>query len=340
MKESGFVTPGPVNILFMSVGRRVELVRAFRDAYERLRLAGRIIAMDIDPLAPGLRVADIPLIVPRLDDPAFAPRLIEACREHQVSLVFPLIDPDIPVLGRLAPDLAAIGAHAATISSEHVATVSDKWQTYQFFNRLQLPTPKSWLPGDVDPERLEYPVFVKPRFGSASVHTYAARDPEELRFFQRYVPNAIIQELLPGPEITSDVVCDHTGSLLGVVSRRRIEVRWGEVAKGVTCLDPAFVTACRRIASVLRPAGPITVQGLLKDDVVHLTEINARMGGGLPLGIAAGADSPRWLLARAADLPVEIPPVGSYQKDVYLSRFDESVFLSRSTDGTFQSHHL
>jgi carbamoyl-phosphate synthase large subunit len=329
-----------LNILFTSVGRRVELLRAFRDAYRTLQLDGSIVATDIDPLAPALEVADVPLIVPRLDDPAYAPRLLEACRDHRVGLVFPLIDPDVPVLARMAPDLADIGAHVATVSAEHVGTVSDKWKTYQFFNRLQLPTPRSWLPGDVDPGRLGYPVFVKPRFGSASAHTYAARDPDELRFFQRYVPYAIVQDLLPGPEITSDVVCDQSGALMGVVSRRRIEVRWGEVAKGVTCFDPAVVTACSRIASVLRPHGPITVQGLVKDDVVHFTEINARMGGGLPLGIAAGADSPRWLLARAAGLPVEIPPVGSYQRDLYLSRFDESLFLSRSNEGTLQSHHL
>jgi carbamoyl-phosphate synthase large subunit len=316
------------------------LVRAFRNAYASLQLAGRIIAVDIDPLAPALGLADVPVIVPRLDDPGYAPKLLELCREHQISLVFPLIDPDVPVLAKMASELATIGTHVATVAAEHVDTVSDKWETYQFFRKLQVPTPKSWLPGDVDSNELAFPVFVKPRFGSASVHTYAARGPEELRFFQRYVRDAIVQEFLPGPEITSDVVCDQSGTLLGVVSRRRIEVRWGEVAKGVTCFDPIVAAACCRIASVLRPRGPITVQGLVKDDVVYFTEINARMGGGLPLGIAAGADSPRWLLARAAGLPVEIPPVGSYQQDVYLSRFDESLFLSRSTDGTFQSHHF
>ena len=48
------MTARSVNILFTSVGRRVELVRAFRRAYERLKLAGRIVAVDIDPLAPCL----------------------------------------------------------------------------------------------------------------------------------------------------------------------------------------------------------------------------------------------------------------------------------------------
>jgi carbamoyl-phosphate synthase large subunit len=45
----------PVNLLFVSAGRRVELLRLFRQAYRRLRLDGRIIATDIDPLAPALQ---------------------------------------------------------------------------------------------------------------------------------------------------------------------------------------------------------------------------------------------------------------------------------------------
>ena len=86
--------------------------------------------------SPALGVADVPLIVPRLDDPSFGPRLLEVCREHRVGLVFPLIDPDVPVLTRMSADLAAIGARVGTVSPDDVETVSDKWQTYQFFNSV------------------------------------------------------------------------------------------------------------------------------------------------------------------------------------------------------------
>src|SRR5207249_1264001 len=101
------------------------------------------------------------------------------------------------------------------------------------------------------------------------------------------------------------------------VSRRRLEVRWGEVAKGVTLWDEGIAAACTRIAQALPAVGPITVQCMMKDGVPHFIEINARLGGGFPLGIAAGADSPRWLLARCAGLELEIPPPGSYQSGLY-----------------------
>lgn len=328
-----------VNVLFTSVGRRVELLRAFRRAYESLNLAGRIVAVDIDPLAPALRVADACAIVPRVNDENYPSTLLEICRRHDVNVVFPLIDADVPVLAGLAPALNAIGTHVATVPASHVDAVSDKWLTVQLFKRMGLPTPASWLPDDFDPKEADYPLFVKPRFGSASAHTYAARTPQELTFFQQYVPHAMIQQFLPGPEITSDVVCDQTGALLSIVSRRRIEVRWGEVAKGVTCFNPVVTDACGRIAKALDARGPITVQGISKNGLVYFTEVNARFGGGAPLGIAAGADFPQWLLGRAAGIDIEVPPIGSYATDVYLTRFDESFFLSPAADGTLQSHH-
>jgi carbamoyl-phosphate synthase large subunit len=67
----------------------------------------------------------------------------------------------------------------------------------------------------------------------------------------------------------------------------------------------------------------------MKRGVPHFTEINARFGGGVPLGIAAGADSPQWLLARTAGIQIEIPPLGTYQTGLYLTRFDDSYFLSQ-----------
>jgi carbamoyl-phosphate synthase large subunit len=326
-----------VSVLFTSAGRRVELLRAFRQAYRLLGLQGQIVALDVDPLAPALQVADRPYVVPRLDSPDFIPTLVDICRRDRIDLVFPLIDPDIPVLAAHKAAIEAAGARVAVVPPQAAAIAADKWQTAQFFRSLDLPAPRSWLPEQIDSRAAAYPLFVKPRHGSAAQHTFQVRNAEELAFFCRYVPDPIVQEWLPGPEITSDVICDLDGEVLGVVSRKRIEVRWGEVAKGVTVYDPAIAEACVRIARALPAIGPITVQCMLKDGVPHFTEINARMGGGLPLGIAAGADSPRWLLARAACIPIAIPPLGSYRTGLHLTRFDESFFLTEDQHSRFES---
>ncbi len=221
-----------------------------------------------------------------------------------------------------------------------VPIVEDKWRTVDFFRGLDLPTPYSWLPGQSEASQHEFPLFIKPRSGSAAKHTFKVQNPRELDFFSEYILEPIIQEYLPGEEITSDVICDFDGKVLGVVSRKRIEVRWGEVAKGVTIYDKGITDACVKIAKALPAIGPITVQCILKDGVPYFTEINARMGGGLPLGIAAGVNTPSWLLAKIAGLPVNIPPLGTYKIGLYLTRFDESFFLSRADYAAIASRRL
>ncbi len=318
-----------MNILFTSVGRRVELIRAFRRAYQSLGLSGKIVATDADALAPALQVVDRAILVPRSPTPEFVPALLEICQSEAVDLVLPLIDPDISILAGARGPFDSAGVRLAVVSPDAADIAADKWKTTQFFQGLALSTPRSWLPPDL-PSSPPFPLYIKPRRGSAAQHSYRLDSVRELDYFLDVVPDPIIQECLPGPEITSDVTCDLDGDLLGIVSRQRIEVRWGEVAKGVTVHRPDIQAACARVARALPAVGPITVQCMLKEDVPHFTEINARLGGGTPLGIAAGVDGPLWLLARAAGLRVEIPPLGTYRVGLYLSRFDDSFFLDEA----------
>ncbi|MBN1910105.1 MAG: ATP-grasp domain-containing protein [Pirellulales bacterium] len=319
-----------VNILFTSVGRRVELLRSFREAYAELGLSGRIVATDIDPLAPGLRLADSPYLVPGLHSPDFVPALEEILRREHVSVVFPLIDPDIFVLAAHRERLENTGARLAVVETEAAGLTADKWLTTSFFNRLGLPTARSWLPGDHELEELAYPLFIKPRSGSASHHTFRVDTPQQLAFFSEYITDPIIQEFLAGPEITSDVICDLEGELLAVVSRQRIRTQGGEVIVGKTIYDQTILDSCARIARSLPAVGPITVQCMMNRGQAVFTEINARFGGGAPLGIAAGANSPKWLLAQAAGMPCDVPALGTYRRGFCVSRYHESLFVDEA----------
>ncbi len=320
--------PREVNVLFTSAGRRVELLRAFRRAYRSLGLKGKILVTDIQPLAPAFQVADSAFVLPRLSDPSYVPSLLEIVRRQRVTLVFPLIDPDIPILAAHRDDFANAGAKVMTPTAPGAEIARDKWKTYQMYRELGIPAVHSWLPEDLRKARVDYPLFIKPRGGSAGIGAFRVENKRQLEFFLTYVEDPIIQECLPGPEITSDVPCSADGEVWAVVSRRRIEIRAGEVAKGVTVWDERIARGCVEAAKGIQAAGPITVQCMLRDGEPFFTEINARFGGGCPLGIAAGANSPKWYLAEAAGLPIKIPALGSYKKGYYMTRFDESFFLS------------
>jgi carbamoyl-phosphate synthase large subunit len=320
-------SPEGINILFTSAGRRVELLRAFRRAYGELALPGRILAADVDHLAPALQVADSIHLVPRVDDPGYIPALREIVRREKVALIFPLIDPDIPVLAGRKGEFAADGATLMTPDTDGVETAADKWLTFQAYRSLGVPAARSWLPEEFVRAQPAFPLFIKPRRGSAGKGAFRIENRHQLDFFTGFVEDPVIQECLPGPEITCDVACSRNGEVWAVVCRRRIEIRAGEVAKGVTLWDENVAAWCATIAKGIRAKGPITVQCILRNGEPYFTEINARFGGGCPLGIAAGADYPRWYLAEAAGFDPHIPPPGSYRTGLTMTRFDDSFFL-------------
>lgn len=337
---SGGAAGRPVNVLFTSVGRRVELVRAFRRAYAELHLEGEIIGVDVDPLAPALRECDEALMVPRGNEPHYLSTLVELCSQRRVALLFPLIDPEIPLLAHHRDELDATGARAMVIPGEAARITADKLATAELFERLGVPVPVWWTGDRARQADVPFPAFVKPRFGSAGVDAHAVADAEELAFWLARVPEPIVQEHLAGPEVTTDVLCLQDGEAAAAVSRRRLEVRTGEVSKGVTVHDERILEHCTRIARELRARGPITIQCLMAGDEPRFTEVNPRFGGGVPLAIAAGMHAPQWLLAHAAGMDVELPPLGAYEVGLHMTRYDESFFLTEEHRAALAGHRL
>jgi carbamoyl-phosphate synthase large subunit len=314
-----------VDVVLCSVGRRVELVRWFRRAYQELGLDGEVVGLDMDPLAPALAECDAATLVPRLDAPDFVAALTDVVTGRERPLVFPLIDPDVPVLAGHRDELDAAGARVQVVPPAGAGVVGDKQATTELFERIDVPVP-GWSAGDG--RGLGFPVVVKPRFGSAGADVHFAADEEELSFWRARVPDPLVQERLPGPEITVDVLCLEDGLAAAACCRERIEVRSGEVAKARTVSRPDVAAHCARIARELRARGPITVQCILDSaGAPRFTEVNARFGGGAPLGFAAGMESPRWVLAHAAGRDVELPPFGQHRGDLYMTRYDESRFM-------------
>jgi len=314
-----------VNVLFTSVGRRVELIKAWKKAYVDLDIDGEIIGTDIDPLAPASDFVDSFYIVPQSKHEDFIPTIQEICIENNINLLFPLNDNDLLPLSSGKTILEKNEIIVAVSQMKSIDTTVDKWSTYQFFKNVGIKTPKTWLPNDNN--KSDFPLLIKPRNGSAGKDVIKVNDKRELEFYIPRIEKPIIQEFINGPEITTDVICDFKGSIIGIVNRERLEVRCGEVAKGRTIYNKNIIKDCEKIVGNLNIVGPITVQCILEGNDAYFIEINARYGGGSPLGFAAGVQSPHWYLSIRSGIELDLPSLGSYKQNLYLSRYDNSIFI-------------
>jgi carbamoyl-phosphate synthase large subunit len=320
-----------IKILFTSAGRRVALIRAFRESLHRLGLDGRIYAGDAKGNAPGLFVADEKLRLPPIQDERWIPTLKEFCREKQIQLLVPLIDPELVPLSRHREEFAALGTTVLVCSEEANKICSDKRLTNAFFEKIDVGSG-----GDIPVDEIERvhdwktPLLLKPAFGSSSIGVVKVKSLEELKFYLARTPNPIVQRLLEGSEYTIDALVDFSGKAVCAVPRLRLETRAGEISKGVTCKRKDIMEAARRIAESLPgTCGCLTIQCFSSnaDNALAFTEINPRFGGGFPLSYAAGADYPGWILARLAGKPFSLA-FDNWRDGLAMLRYDAAMFLT------------
>jgi carbamoyl-phosphate synthase large subunit len=320
-------------VLFTCVGRRIELVNAFRRAADGLGIELDVHGADATRLAPAVHLVDKAHLVPRISTGRYINALIDVARRAHIDLLIPLLDPELPLVAAAVDQFADVGCLALISSESVVRTCADKLAAFELLKRAGIDTPRSWAWGEALVRKTHrFPLFLKPRTGSAAMGSYTVRTVDELRTFGRRVPDAMVQEFVNGSEHTLDVYTGFDGMPRCVVPRKRLEVRTGEVSKGVIVKDRAIMAVGKRVAEALDGCrGVITVQCIVTPrGRIRVIEVNPRFGGGVPLAIHAGADFPKWILAGLIGKRVRINPTG-FRDDIAMLRYDESVFVPRAS---------
>ena len=316
-----------INVLILSAGRRVELVRCFKDARDSLNISGNIVAVDISNTAPAIYHADKFYLVPRISDDSYIDKIINICKIENINLIVPTIDTELQKLSD-NKELIELNTDAKVLISraEVIKICRDKYNTQDFFEENGFGVPKLITKEHIESKDYSFPLFIKPLNGSSSVNTFKVKNEKELDFFLEYVPNPLVQEFIEGNEYTVDVFTDFNSNPITIVPRQRLATRGGEVLKGITRKDREIIDEIKKIVDILKPIGHITIQCMKTSDGIKFIEINPRFGGGAPISIKAGANSPinlyRLLMGE------ELTYNEDYENNLLGLRHDEAVFLN------------
>lgn len=307
-------------MLLSCAGRRNYLAGYFREALGR---DGAVYTADLSPRSAAMIEAGRrALVVPAVADPRYFEVLLERCREAKVRLLISLNDFELPGLAREAPRLRAAGVIPVVSSPEIVDLCFDKWATFRRLRELKVPAPETALGlgaglAALSAGRLRYPVFVKPRWGTASVCVEPVRDEAELSLAYGFVSmklrrhalgtvgeppleeKILVQQALTGPEFGVDIVNDLEGRHHAVIVRRKLAMRAGETDRAVTERNDGIAALARRVGESLGHIGLMDCDAFSTPDGPAILELNPRFGGGYPFSHVAGANVPAALLAWA-----------------------------------------
>lgn len=314
------------NILLLSAGRRVELLLAFKNEIKERGLSSRVLTTDVNPLmSAACHLADQAFAISRVTEDGYIDRLMKLCMEQDVGLVIPTIDTELLGLAQAKNRFAERGIQLVVSDEELIIKCRDKRKTAKLFEFLGINTPKI-----LDRSKLIFPCFAKPYNGSRSIGAVKLSQSTELTEVMRNDSNLMFMEYIDRSfdEYTVDAYYDKQGSLRCLVPRHRLEVRDGEISKGITRKNYVYNYLLDKLKRLEGAHGCITLQLFAKPDVESFAalEINPRFGGGYPLSFAAGANYPGWLIDEYL-LDKELPFFGAWKTDLLMLRYDSQVLV-------------
>ena len=331
-----------MNILFTCAGRRTYLLKYFK---ENLAEGDKVVATDMQLSAPALQVADVKLQVPAVYDPEYVNITLNICKEQKIDALLSLNDLELPILAENKSRFEELGVKVIVSDPEVIDIAFDKYKTAQWIESLGLAAPKTYVRLEDAKKALvageiEFPLFMKPRWGSGSIGLESIADMEELDIYHNLLMKKIkksilatasvgdeyimIQEKLIGSEFGLDIMNDLNGKHVAVSVKQKLAMRAGETDKAVTVDLPEVREMGRKIGEALGHIGNLDVDIMQRADGAYcVLELNPRFGGGFPFSYEAGVNMPKaiihWIKGETVNPSMLQPEYGRmFSKNDYL----------------------
>ena len=313
------------NILILSAGTRNKVVQYFQK-----QMAGRVVAVDCSNLGPAIYESDKAYIVPRIDAPDYIDVILDICKKEEIKGVFSLIDPELSLIAKNSDRFTEIGTTPIVSSYELCETSLDKYAMYEMLQKLGIPTAKCYLSiEDFETAReqgeVDYPVFVKPRKGSASININAVKSETMLKALFAECDDLMIQEYMTGQEYGADVYIDMiSGKCTSIFLKKKIKMRAGETDKSVSVKNENLFKQITTFVETVGYRGMIDIDLFYDEekDTFYLSEVNPRFGGGYPHAYECGVNFPAQIInnLEGKENPVNI---GNYREGIYMMKYNE-----------------
>ena len=314
-----------MNILILSAGTRNKVVEYFK---ENVGDKGKVVATDCSNLAPAVYEADVFYLVPRITAPGYIEQILDICVKEKIDGVFSLIDPELSLLARERERFLAVGATPILSDYELVETCFDKYRMFELLTGMGIPTGQCYLSKedfyrDRQKGRIDYPVFVKPVRGNASLNINKVSSDQELETLFHLYDDLMIQEFMDGQEYGADVYVDMiSGKCTSIFVKKKIKMRAGETDKSVSVKNPELFELIRKFVEKCGFCGMIDIDLFEIGGVFYISEVNPRFGGGYPHAYACGVNMPSQVLCNLSgrENPVRI---GEYKENVCMMKYNE-----------------
>lgn len=314
-----------MNILILSAGTRNKIIQYFA---KTLGGSGIVVATDCSKIAPAIYEADKYYIVPRMTEPGYLDVILNICKCEHIDGVLSLIDPELSFIAKHSDDFKSVGTTVIGSPYSLCEMSLDKYQMYSWLRSHNYRCAKSYVNkdeflSDLQLGLINFPVFVKPIRGSASISISKVYDLETLELLFSHEEDLMIQEFLNGQEIGADVYVDMISQkVVSIFTKKKLKMRAGETDKAVSFKDSSLFNLIEQFTEDAGYLGQIDIDIFSVDGEYYISEVNPRFGGGYPHAYECGVDHMKLILNNLNGFTNQ-PCIGNYRSDVYMMKYNE-----------------
>ena len=314
-----------MNFLILSAGTRNKIVQYFK---KELNGKGLVVATDCSKLAPAIYEADKYYIVPRIDDKDYLNCILDICIKEKINGLISLIDPELSLISKNIEKFKEIGVKPILSDYEKVDMCFNKYKMYQFLVKNNINTARSYIHKeefykDLENKLIEFPVFVKPIEGSASININKVNNKEELETLWNRESGLLIQQFMNGEELGADVYIDMiSNEIVSIFTKKKIKMRAGETDKSVSIKDEELFLFIKDFVERAKFKGIIDIDIFKIDGKYYISEVNPRFGGGYPHAYESKVNIPRMIINNLEG-KTNNEQIGDYEEDIYMMKYNE-----------------
>ena len=311
-----------MNILITSVGRRTKLIEYFKNHFDK------VIVTDAINLAPAIYEADKYYLAPSIKSDRYIEFLKDICKKENIKGILSLIDPELHLLSEYKEEFKNIGVSIIGSSKEVSEICFDKWKMYKFLKENKFRTAKTYIDMDefkkeLNKKQINFPIFIKPITGSASIGISKVENIETLELIWRLSKEKmIIQEFMNGQEIGVDVYTDIlTKEVVSIFTKEKINMRAGETDKAKSFKDKKLFDLIESFIKKLGTEGPVDIDVFKVNEEYYISEVNPRFGGGYPIAYESGERFPE-LIRNNLNNEKNKKIIGNYKENIIMLKCD------------------
>lgn len=225
------------------------------------------------------------------DREEYASFVLSFCIIHKINYVFCVVDEEVEVLAKNREKFEKAGIILCLANTDAIVTCHNK-DLFAEWSEKEIPEYciKRFVCYD-DVKDSDFPVFIKPIEGRASIGCRAIESRTDLLAYKGKWDQYVVEEFVKGDIVAVDIVRNRKTQDFEIAQRLELLRNSNGCGIAVKIVDyPSIKEACKIIATKLDLNGVINAEFFILDKGPKIIEVNPRLPAGIEYSCMAGLD--------------------------------------------------